>query len=209
MVLVPAQLLDGRISGSLCGCRGAGRRLHHDAGQLLLELLEVLLLELSVSRLVWLVHRTGRVDEAAQLVKLFGGIALIWPLVRRGATAWIGCHTMDVHGLLRLIRLHSRLLWARRRSCRRGGRSCSLPGPPSHVCTFGSRRTKRVEQAAARHARERCQPAMSARVRLGGTSGRSPVRWDRPCGRLGSDGLATSAKSFYSKLTPVKRYMYM
>ena len=117
MLLVPAQLLDGRISGSLCGCRGAGRRLHHDAGQLLLELLEVLLLELSVSRLVSLVHRTGRVDEAAQLVRLLGGIALIWPLVRRGATAWIGCHTMDVHGLLRLIRLHSRLLWARRRSC--------------------------------------------------------------------------------------------
>ena len=70
---------------------------------------------------------------------------------------------------------------------------------------FGSRRTKRVEQAAARHARERCQPAMSARVRLGGTSGRSPVHWDRPCGRLGSHGLATSAKSFYSKVTTVKR----
>ena len=86
------------------------------------------------------------------------------------------------------------------------------PRPISGVCVAkrswgaespgraGSRRTKRVEQAAARHARERCQPAMSAHVRLGGTSGRSPVRWDRPCGRLGSGGLATSAKSFYSKL---------
>ena len=153
------------------------RRLHHDAGQLLLELLEVLLLELSVSFLVSLVHRAGRVDEAAQL---FGGIAFICPLVRCGATTWISCHTVDVHGLLRLIRLHCRLLWARRRSRRRGGRSCRLPGPPSHVCTFGSRRTKCVEQVAARHTRERRQLAMSARLRLGGTSGRSPVRWDQP-----------------------------